>query len=348
MSNYTLAPNPASGKNYIIFENAPYLLSSLVVSVVATAKSTSSISLGVSTPLIMGVDYFPALLFNQATAELGVPVYGGVAFVDPALAGLLTVTLTSIGSQYAASGTNIANLHANDDFNPLTTWWETAFDDTPNYPHTSLPYSAESMKTVVDVEAAITAIAVQETGGSSQKSVFDFTAHTSNMDNPHGLTAEQIGLEQVPNWITGTASSIIAGGSAVEFVTPLIVKDSTGSVVPHATQDVVGLTALNQGSSPGDATNNTDGLTAAGLAYLLENHLIDGASGLVNNQRQAVQFTPFPIVYPAVWMGTTCNTFEALVNAVQTATGISKLTAIAQTGVVYFPHTAVAPNLALG
>lgn len=347
MSNYTLSPNPAAGKNFVVFTDAPYLLSTLALSITATSKSTSSVVLGVSTPLVLGVDYFPVLAFNQATGELGVPVYGGVQFADTELAGTLNATFVSLGNAYAASPTNISAMYADDEFEPAAVWWEHVVTGLPIYPHTTLSYSSENQRSIDDVIALVNQIAAQENAAIAQKSVFDFTAHTGDLDNPHNTSAEQLGVGHVPNWDTGTAATIIAGGSQEEFVTPLSIKDSVNVVVPRATQTIIGKTELNQGDSPGDATNSTDGLTAAGLLYLLDHGLIESGAGLANNQRQAVQFTPFPIVYPASWHGHICTNFEALVHAVQQETGIAKLTAKARTGTVYFPHTATAPDLTL-
>ena len=347
MTDYTLAPNPESGKNFIIFNDSPFFASTLTVSIVATAKSSSSVSLGVSTPLVLGVDYFPAFLFNRATAELGQAVYGGIAFVDIQLAGVLTVDFSALGSLYSASGTTISSIYNNDNIDPLQDYWEDVVSGLPEYPHAFLPYDAKQPKGIVQTAQAIDDIADAESAQVSDKSILDFNTHISNTDNPHTLTATQVALGDVPNWSTGTALSIIAGGNSFEFATPLAVRDSVTTVVPRATQEVIGVTQLNEGSAAGDASNSTDGLTAAGLIYLLENDLISTGANIANNQLQKVQFTPFPIVYPATWKSVVCNNFEALVQAVQAFTGISQLTASAAEGCIYFPHSATAPDLTL-
>ena len=331
----------------MLFADSPFLLDSLTISIVASAKSFSTLPLGSSATLVYGLDYVAGLLFNQATAELGVPVYGAIVFVDPELTGTINVNLTSVGSQYAPTVSELANALVSQTLDPLSVWWEQAFPNIPTFPRTNLEYNATVMSSFVEISVAIDSIATQEGTSSNQKSIQDYTLHIADTGNPHSVSAEQVGLGKVPNWTTATASTLIAGGSATEFVTPSSIKDSIGTIAPVATQEVVGITQLNRGTSVDDATNDTDGVTSAGLIYMLDNNLITSGASLANNQRQEVQFTPFPIVYPATWSGVVCNTFEALVQAVENQTGFANLTAIAQTGIIYFPHTATAPSLAL-
>lgn len=348
MEDYNLSPNPSGGRNFVIFNNAPFKLSTLsAVTVVATAKTTSGVELGEEETLVLGVDYFPAFLYNQATAELGEPVYGGVILADAGLDGVLSVQYTSLGSQYVATPTTISAIYGNDNINPGAATWEQAVAGLPNFPHTPLNYEGDVLIGVGDLVVELEDIADAIVLDVNQKSIFDFFAHISNTNNPHNLTAEDVGLGRVPNWSVGNASSVISGGSPVEFLTPLAAADAALDVFPISTQDVRGLLQLNVGTTVGDATNATDGLTAAGLIYMLEEELIDSGAGLTDNQRHAVTFDPFPIIYPATWEGVVCNTFQELVLAVEAYTGIMNLTAIAKTGTVYFPHTASPPDLTL-
>lgn len=347
MPTLNLSPNLVTANNYRIFPDGPYLLASLVVSIVATAKSFSALTLGVSTPLVQGVDYFPAFLFNQATGEQGQPVYGGIYFVDPALEGTLTYSFTDVGVDFQASTLDINAAYADDALNPLVAWWEHVVPDLPIYAHPTLVYDATIPTGIDAVLDSMDDLVTEVVASTNQKSIFDFTAHIANTDNPHNDTADAVGLGKVPNWSTGSAANVIAGGSGTQFSTPLSIKDSVATVMPTATVARKGVLELNQGTSPGDPTNATDGLTAAGLVYMLDNSLLDSNVTLVNNQRQKVSFSPFPIVYPATWNGVECNTFEELVQAVQTSSGLSELTANAKEGAIYFPRSATAPSLVL-
>jgi hypothetical protein len=347
MSTISLSPNPASGKNYVIFPDSPYLLKSIVLSIVATAKSFSPLSLGVSTPLVMGVDYFPAFLYNRATGELGEAVYAGVSMVDPALEGTITYSFTEVGNgEYTATTPQINSIYADNDIDPVVARWDDVVTGLPTFPHTTLLFDATARVGVEGVITKLNGMQTEAAAAGTGKSIFDFTSHIANHANPHNDSANSIQLGSVPNWIVGSAASIIAGGSQTEFATPLSVKDSVALVMPQATVVKKGVVALNQGNAIGDPTNATDGLTAAGLVYMLENDLLDSGATLVDNQRHKVVFNAFPIVYPATWNGVVCNTFEALVQAVQAYTGISELTANAAEGAIYFPRTATAPSLA--
>jgi hypothetical protein len=347
MSTISLNPNLLSGKNYIIFPESPFLLASLVVSIVATAKSFSALPLGVSTPLVMGKDFFPALLYNKATGELGEGVYGALSFVDPVLAGTLTYSFSALDTLYNASSLQIATAVADNSFDPLTERWEDFALSIAIFPHTNLTYNATVQVGIAAVDSALTNLETESTAAASAKSIFDFTAHVGNTNNPHNDTADDIGLGHVPNWSTGGSASIIAGGSETEFTTPLSIKDSVSIVVPQATLERRGMLQLNVGTSPNDNVNNVDGLTAEGLVYMLSHGLMSSGAALVDNQRHKVQFSPHPITYPATWHGHVCDTFEQLVQAVMSETGISELTAYAHDAAIYFPHTASVPDLTL-
>jgi hypothetical protein len=347
MPTLNLTPNPATDRNYLIFPESPFLLKSLTVSIVATAKSFSSIPLNVSTPLVAGVDFFAAFYYNKATGEMGEAVYGGIAMVDPKLEGTVTYSFTDVGSTFRASNPQISSIYADDSIDPLVAWWDHVVLGLPEFPHQTLVYDAGSQTHIDAVQTAVSQMTTEVTAAVTEKSIFDFNAHVSNTNNPHNDTADAVGLGKVPNWTTGNAASIIAGGSDTEFGTPLSVKDSVATVMPAATVTSRGVAALNLGTTAGDATNATDGLTAGGLVYMLSHGLLDSGASLIDNQRQKVLFSPFPIVYPATWHTHVCNTFEELVEAVQTESGISELTANAAEGAIYFPHTASAPNLTL-
>lgn len=347
MENYTLVPNTTTQKNYILVTNAPYLLSTLTVSITATAKSISGVSLGVSTPLVLGVDYYPAFLFNQATASLKVPVYAGISFTDPLLAGALEVSYQPIGYGYSITSTQINAVYANSTIDPVITLLEDAVPGLVEFPVIPTLYNAETQSKLSDVSLAVAAITTAIATLSPKTSIFNYANHINDTHNPHFDTALEIGLGNVPNWTVGTSSDILAGTATQMFVTPASVANSTNLIVPAATSTVLGTAALNLGNAVGDATNNTDALTANGLVYMLVNNLLPVFSTLRNNQRNTVSFSPKPIVYPTKWNNVICNNFSDLVIAVQDFTHIYPLTHNAATASIVFPHSITPPSLVL-
>lgn len=346
METYTLAPD-GSGNNYIVPANAPFYLDTLTVSIVATAKTTSSIPLGVSTPLVLGIDYFPGFQFIQATAEQEQPVYGAICLVDAGLRGALSISYGALGNGYSVTNAQILQI-TTAAADPLSTTWEQAIPGILDYPSTTINYQQSQPVGLTAVVNAINAMVASLGGLVSRPSVFNFNNHINDTTgNPHGLTALQLGVGNVPNWSVASAADVIAGTNARLFVTPAAVAGSVSSVVPQASGLVFGKAMLNLGTLPGDNIDNTKALTAGGLVSMINAGSLVTFSNLQNNQRQAGQVTPFPIVYPAQYNSTTCWNFLDIVNAVQSLTNISPLTYNPATGIIWFPHNVTLPNLVL-
>lgn len=348
MESYILAPNLVTGRNFIIPTNAPYYLDSLTVSIVATATTTSVVPLGVSTNLVLGVDYFPGLLFNQATAEQEAPVYGAIVMADPGIRGTLSVSYNTPGGNYVISNTQIAALYASATLDPLSELWENAVSGVIDYPATDVVYDEMHPVGLTSVVSAISTITGSVTASVAKPSIFNFANHIADTaGNPHGVTALYMGIGNVPNWATAVADDIIQGVNGNLFVTPKAVADSVNTVVPVATGLSYGKAALNLGHNPGDSVDGVNALTAAGLVYMLSTGSLVTLSNLQNNQRQAIQVGPFPIVYPVMYNDVECFNFYDIVQQVELVSHITPLTYNPVTGIIWFPHSAIAPDITL-
>ena len=342
----TLTPNIGNKQNYLIFNTAPFLLDSLTITGTISSKTFSGLPIGSSTPLVLGVDYFPALQFNQATFELGQPVYGAISFVDPLLEGSVTLNYSALGNGYTLTGPQLTAVNDLDIPSPQTTLWEDVIPSIVPFPIQNIAFNASVPKGISDLSAAVSALTTAITAVVAKPSIFNFNNHIADTNNPHFETALELGVGNVPNWRVGIAADVIAGNVIDVFVTPEAVAESVNTVVPAATGTSVGKVALNLGAAAGDGTNNTDALTAGGLVYLISNSLIPELLLVMDDQRHAVTFTPNPISYPATWNGVTCNNFSDLVAAVSAYTGIVNLTYSAALATIYFPHSVTPPSLA--
>ena len=341
-STYTLSPTVGSEINYLIPAIAPYYVDSLSVSIVATAKSWCGAQIGVSTPLVMGIDWEPSLRFESATAELGAPVYYAISFIDTSLAGTVTVNGNTADASYAPTAAQITQF-TNSGKDPLVTNWETYFKITTPYPSTNLSYSTTNAQKITAVISAINAFSSNVANGG-KTSIFNFNNHIGNAANPHITTASIIGLGAVPNWTTGTVSDIV-NGNATAFITPYSAFNAVTALLTQATNTTYGSYLLNNGSSDVDANK---ALTAAGLVALISSGTANAINAYFNKPKTAVQFSPFPIAYPAKWKGTNYTTFSDLVSAVKTFTGISNLVYSDPLGTIWFPNGIVPPSLVLG
>lgn len=346
MSNHTLLPNPNNPHHFFIPETAPFYLNSLNLSIVATAKGISGVPLGISTVLVEGVDYQPAFLFNQATGSLGEAVYGGILFTDPKLAGQLTYTLTPIGG-YTSTELQRISIQSNALVSPLSNRWESVIPNLPTYSAPELTYASNPLVTVKEVASSIAEVAVALGAVSKNPTVFDFTRHVEDSDNPHGDTSTTIGLGQVPNWDIASVSEIVAGNVVNRFVTPAGLYGALLGLIQTATPTLAGRVALNLGTTINDNYNSVDVLTASGLLSMLRNGLMDDVLSRIENPRPTGQFFPFPVIYPAVYNRKFCYSFKELVIEVQKLVGIAPLTYSAATGTVYFPNGVTIPSMSL-
>ena len=327
--NYPVGVSLNNGFSTVLFNNAPFYLNSLIVYFTPSGGS--------ATPLTLGVDYEPALLFNAATSELGSPVYGGISFVNTVLVGTVSVQYAPLGFGYTITPSQIQSIEANVLFEPYLDLWENTVPGYTTFPKTPLAVNIETQHGVNAVITAINALASTLTLLPAHTSVFNFNNHVAATNNPHIENALTLGIGNVPNWGVATSADIV-NKAITGFVTPAALAGAVGSVSPKASATNLGMVELNTGSAGApDGLDASKVLTAAGLEALLTNGYIN-ISSLTNNQQAAVQFSPFPIPYPITWRGVVCNNFADLVAQVQIATGISPLTSCAKTGSFYFPN----------
>jgi hypothetical protein len=230
---------------------------------------------------------------------------------------------------------------------PLLDRWETVIPNLPTYLSPELTYSSNPLVTVKEIASSIAEIATALGVVSKNATVFDFTRHVDDLDNPHGDTSTTIGLGQVPNWDIASINEIVAGNVVNRFVTPAGLYGALLGLIQTATPSLAGRVALNLGTTANDNYNSIDVLTAAGLLSMLRNGLMDDALSRIENPRPTGQFFPFPVVYPAAYNRKFCYNFKELVIEVQKLVGIAPLTYSAATGTVYFPNGVTIPSMSL-
>ena len=326
---YPVAVNETTGLSTVLFNNGPFYLSTLSVTFTPTV--------GTSIVLVLGVDYVPILLFNAATAELGVPIYGGIGLVNTALLGTISVQYAPLGLGYSINALQIAAIEANPEIELYTALWENTVPNYITFPKTPLAVNVETQYTISAVNTALTTLTTTIATLPAHNSVFNFNNHIAAIDNPHLDTALEIGLGNIPNWPVGMVTDVV-NAIPNKFVTPAAIAGSVNTVAPKASVVLAGVVELNTGASgASDGVDASKVLTSAGLETLLLNGELN-VTNLTNNQLEIIQFSPFPIVYPLTFNAVVCNNFSDLVKQVQIATGLSPLMACAKTGSFYFPN----------
>lgn len=162
--------------------------------------------------LVPGVDYYPTHYFIGASRSCAKEIYGSITFLNLSLRGSVTLSYQTLGGEWTVDTAKIAELLADQLHNPRTTAWEQIMDVPTLFPVIDHDWNLVDMVGMKDVVAAlnltITAIANNGTSISEQ--------HLNNFDNPHMVTAEQLGAATKADLEAEVRSQIqdLGGGSA--------------------------------------------------------------------------------------------------------------------------------------
>ena len=169
-------------------------------------------------PLVEGVDFYLGYQFIQATKACAKPVYGAIQFLDTDLAGVIRITYQTVGGDWTLDEAQIAELLANQLYNPRSTSWEMVVERPVDFPVIDHEWdlvdmvgASEIVEAINDITAAITA----STGGGLEQ-------HIANKSNPHEVTAAQVGLGNVQNFPIATTAQAQAGVNATTYMTPAL------------------------------------------------------------------------------------------------------------------------------
>lgn len=182
------APGP-NDYYFIIPHAAPFFVDSLKVVLTSTGKA-----------LVEGDDYQVGHLFIEAMDSTGRPIAGSIRFMKPTIIGQVKLTYRTIGGPWGFSDQAILRELSNKQLNPLTRSWGDI--DVLPYSFPPLPHD-QRIDTLVGSDAineTLNKIAdiLEATAEGTSKS------HIDNHDNPHGVTAFQVGLGNVPNFAMAT------------------------------------------------------------------------------------------------------------------------------------------------
>jgi hypothetical protein len=191
------------------------------------------------TLLVENVDYFLALQHIGLTLATGRPVYGGVVINAQE-----DITTTQYLTSYRAVGGNnwydisVDTLEAvaNIALNPRRVSWEQIHGQPLAYPadinHNN---STDDLTRLGDLIAVLN----QVINAIAQSASAGLTAHLA-ASNPHGITAETIGLGLVQNFAIATSAEALQG-AANKYATPATVLYLIGQLAASK-QDLLGAT----------------------------------------------------------------------------------------------------------
>jgi hypothetical protein len=194
---------------FVIPENSPFFVKGLVVRLITQTETRK---------LTENVDYYLVLPYEAATRAIGIPVYGGIALNDKIVNGTISIDYQTIGGEWVSARTSAISVLFEMAYNPRTTYWDTVTNKQATFPPINHSLDIDDTYGTSELIESINRLAeiIQKNQGS-----VSVVNHIVDMNNPHNLTKEQIGLSQVANYPPATIAEAIEGVSGSTLVTPM-------------------------------------------------------------------------------------------------------------------------------
>lgn len=166
--------------------------------------------------LVEGVDYYLTHQFIAASRACATPIFGSISFLDWTLTGVVTLNYQTVGGIWTQDDAAIAEILAERLNNPRITAWDVVVDMPVTFPVIDHQWDLADLVGASEVVTSIDAIgeALRQTGEAG------IAEHIARLDNPHSVTAAQVGLGQVRNLPTADNITAQLGLSDDAYMTP--------------------------------------------------------------------------------------------------------------------------------
>ena len=202
----------------IVPKNGPFFRRGLVVKHIATDKT-----------LTEGVDFALGHKFTRATIETARPVYGSILILNRELTGAFDVTYQTLGGEFAIDTQLTLETLLNTQIDPRNTTWEAVIDVPPLFPPYNHYFDADNLVGADDLRLAI--LQIRDTIAAMPERLLPILmTHLDDVDNPHRVDKEDVGLGFVDNFKTATVAETIEGMLNNRFVTPSGVRQLIASI----------------------------------------------------------------------------------------------------------------------
>lgn len=207
---HTLTEINANAYRVLVPEFAPFYLDNFALEHVD--------QLGAVTPLQEGVHFILCLPYIGAVRSTGKMIYGGISITDLITNGTVRVTYQTIGGDWTADSNYVLNALAEQVYNPRTTVWDVVTNKPNQFPPT---VHNQHMDTVFGHEVLINAInGLANTIASGPQNQQPYLiGHLLDDQNPHFVTAEQIGLGNVQNLPMASDAEVMARAHVDKYIT---------------------------------------------------------------------------------------------------------------------------------
>lgn len=178
--------------------------------------------------LVPDVDYACTHYFYEATTKIGQPIYGSITILDKTLSGTVAMRYQTIGGEWTIDEQQIEQILANTLLNPRVATWEQIVDLPHQFPPIDHPHDVNDdmgrMENVIEAIYTITDAILQVGEGASE-------AHINNRNNPHEVTAAQVGLGSVVNAPMATPQEAIDGVAGNRYINPITLRAAVSAWV---------------------------------------------------------------------------------------------------------------------
>ena len=135
-------------------------------------------------------DYYFILPFISATISTGQPVFGGILITNSLITGPTRISYRTVGGLFVKNHAFVLGQLASTLYNPRTCYWAQLVNEPQVFPPTEHSILTSDLKGTEDVVSSIEKIVSL----LSDPARWINQSHTANINNPHHVTADQIGL----------------------------------------------------------------------------------------------------------------------------------------------------------
>jgi uncharacterized membrane protein len=199
---------------FIIPHAAPYYVETLVLMNHANGV-----------PYAEGVDYVIGHYFVDAMNSLKRPIAGSIRLLKKSIAGNVRIKYHTVGGQWGFNANAILAELSNKQLNPITRSWEQIDGLPARFPSIAHDQSVDKLVGSDDIEDAILGIAAAVEAAASGSSA----SHIAARNNPHQVTAAQVGLGSVVNLPLATLAQAVDQNFTGGYTTPRTVYQAINS-----------------------------------------------------------------------------------------------------------------------
>lgn len=224
--NETHTTTEANFRDYrfIVPKFAPFFTNNLVVKHQAED--------GTVTTLEHNKDYSEALPYVAAQRSLGKAVYGAITLSNEVANGLISVTYQTIGGTWVCDAQYVLEYLAEKAYNPRVTIWDNVTNVQDLFPVIDHYEPYDSIYGQDYLIESVNQIATAILGGEVSSDV----THSMRRDNPHAVTATQVGLGSVINAGMATLAQAADGEETNAYINPVNLKYVLDGIRNNLTQ----------------------------------------------------------------------------------------------------------------